>query len=328
MNSIAAVLQYYGKLKPSFTLWYESARRNSDVDFFVFTDNDEPEDKADNIKWVRFTLSDFNSLAIDKLGVDFQITKPYKLCDFKSLYGVIFEDYLKGYEYWAYGDLDVVYGHITGYLQKIDYKRYYKINHAGHFCLMRNIPEVNNLFKAEIPGTKYWVDMLESGNSAFDEIDTNTKAKALGMPVYDGIFAADLMNEKGMQVVDGEMIKNAFHIDSPVSAPKNYHYQVFISENGRIVRYYRKFFSVKKDEFAYIHYRLELPINLIDKKTDTYIFSYYPMGFFDIDTKKLTNLSYFMKTVKNYNKRYPLMFEKFLAVINLTKKVMKRGNKE
>ncbi|MBR6903007.1 MAG: hypothetical protein IKN39_03865 [Clostridia bacterium] len=326
MNSIAVVLQYYGKLKPSFTLWYESARRNSNIDFFIFTDNDEPEDRADNVKWVSFTLSDFNRLAVSKLGVDFSITNPYKLCDFKSLYGAIFADYLAGYDYWAYGDLDVVYGRITDYLERIDYKKYYKINHAGHFCLMKNIDEVNNLFKADVAGTKHWKNILESGNCAFDEIDTNAKAKALGIPFYDGIFAADMMNEKGMQVVDKKIIEKAFHITNTISAPINYHYQIFISENGRIVRYYRKFFKVLKDEFAYIHYRLELPINLINIKTDTFIFSYYPMGFFDIDTRKLTNMLYFMKTVRNYNNRHPIIVEKFLAGINLIKRVIKRGS--
>ena len=147
----------------------------------------------------------------------------------------------------------------------------------------------------------------------------NAKARACGIPFYDGILSADLMNEKGMQVVDGKTVKRVFHIDT-VSAPENYRYQIFLSENGRIIRYYRKFLRVLKDEFCYIHYRLELPINLKDKTADTYLFSYMPMGFFDIDTSKLTNLRYFMKTVKKYNKRRPWPAEKFFAVINLAKK--------
>jgi hypothetical protein len=110
MNNVAVVIPYFGKFKPSFALWYESAKRNSDVDFFIFSDDTPFDNPADNIKWIPFTLQDFNALAVAKLGINFRITHPYKLCDFKPMYGVIFEDYLRGYEYWAYGDVDLIYG--------------------------------------------------------------------------------------------------------------------------------------------------------------------------------------------------------------------------
>lgn len=287
----------------------------------MFSDDAEPEDRASNIKWFDFTLNDFNELAVKKLGIEFSIKTPYKLCDFKPMYGFIFEDYLKGYEYWAYGDLDVIYGKIFDYLRKIDYKKYCKINHAGHFCIMKNIPVVNLLFKECVEGSRNFEDVLESGNVAFDEIDMNAKARALGVPFYDGIFAADIMNEAGMQCVDGETIKRVFKVKSSLPSPVNYHYQIFLLENGRVVRYYRKHFWVKKDEFCYIHYRLELPIHFKDKKLDTYLFSFNPKGFFDIDVSKLKSLKSFMKIVRTYNKRQPVIIEKFLAVVNLIRMV-------
>ena len=324
MSTLAVIVQYYGKLKPSFALWSESARRTGDVDFFVFCDDKEPENPADNIKWVNFTLKDFNELAVRKLGVQFKITNPYKLCDFKPMYGRIFEDHIKGYDYWAYGDLDVVYGKIREYLEKIDYRKYSKINQAGHFCIMKNVPQITDLFKEQVPGTRYWKDVLESSNCAFDEIDVNFKARALSIPFFDGIFAADIMNEKGMQCVDKKTVKHVFRRPNDMPAPKNYHYQLFLSENGKITRYYKRFLAVKKDEFCYIHYRLELPVNLSDISQDTYLFSFYPKGFFDVEVPKLQNLRFFMKTVKEYNMRRPLLVEKFSAAVNLTKKFLKK----
>ena len=328
MNKFAVIAPYFGKLKPSFALWYQSAIRNSDVDFFIFSDDTPVDIPADNIKWIPFTLQDFNELAIQKLGINFTIKHPYKLCDFKPMYGVIFEDYIKGHDYWTYGDLDVVYGKITEYLEKIDYQKYYKINHAGHFCFIKNIPEATELFKAHVDGSQDYQNVLESRNIAFDELDMNVKARALQIPFYDGTFAADIMNEKGMQCVDAKTAKLVFKRENSMPLPKNYHYQLFVTENGRIYRYYRKGLKVKRDEFCYIHYRLELPINLRDISSDTYLFSFQDRGFWDVDVAKLKKLRSFMKLVKKYNNRKPLLIEKFDAVINLLKRKFKKNTNE
>ena len=324
MNKFAVVIPYFGKLKPSFALWYESARRNPDVDFFIFSDDCEPENPASNIKWTPFTLQKFNELAVKKLKVDFKITRPYKLCDFKPMHGVIFEDYLKGYEYWAYGDVDVLYGKISEFLEKIDYKKYCKINYAGHLCFMKNTPEINNLFKAKVDGTKYFEDVLECSPCAFDEKDMNVKARTLNIPFYEGRLSADMLHEKGMQLVDAKFSRNNFKIQNKTDLPNNYHYQLFLVENGRIVRYYRRFFKVHTDEFCYMHYRLELPISLKDVTKDTFLVAFTPKGFYDIDTSKLKNLKCFIKVVKQFNNRYPLLIEKFSGLINRIKKLFKK----
>ena len=33
------------------------------------------------------------------------------VCDFKPLYGHIFHEYIQGYPFWAYGDMDGIFGH-------------------------------------------------------------------------------------------------------------------------------------------------------------------------------------------------------------------------
>ena len=208
---------------------------------------------------------------------------------------------------------------------RFDYRKFDKINHAGHLCFMKNVPEINELFKVQAEGSKDFKEVLFSGNVAFDELDMNKKAKAASVKLYDGVFAADIMNEKGMQVVDKEHIEKGFKIKTAYPSPKNYHYQIFVSENGRIIRYYRRFFKVKKDEFCYMHYRLELPVLLSDKKSDTFIVSFKQNGFFDFDIKSVQNLKSFMKTVKTYNTRKPIIVEKFNALINKINGILKKG---
>ena len=195
MNDIAVVLQYYGKLKPSFKLFYESVKRNPEIDWFIFSDNAAPDSCSANVHWIDFSLEKFNRLATEKIGTAINVTNPYKLCDYKPTYGLVFADYLKGYKYWAFGDLDVIYGNVLAYLNKIEYYNYDKINFAGHFCLMKNVPSMNVLFNTDVADTTRFIDIANSHNVAFDERSLNKKASVLGVNAFFGIFAADIMFE-------------------------------------------------------------------------------------------------------------------------------------
>jgi len=65
---------------------------------------------------------------------------------------VIFEDWLKDYDFWGYGDLDLIYGNIRKFcndqvLQEYDIISGRKKYLTGHFALYRNNETVNNLYK-------------------------------------------------------------------------------------------------------------------------------------------------------------------------------------
>jgi hypothetical protein len=56
-------------------------------------------------------LEGFNRLeAVTGLGLN--LSNPYKLCDYKPLYARIFSELVAPYDYWGWGDLDVLYGDI------------------------------------------------------------------------------------------------------------------------------------------------------------------------------------------------------------------------
>lgn len=319
MNEIAVVLLYFGKLKPSFKLFYESCRRNAGIDWLIFTDNEEPNDRAQNVRWINFSLDEFNRLATEKIGIEIKITNPYKLCDYKPTYGLVFDEYIKGYKYWAFGDIDLIYGDVLSYLEKIKYYKYDKINFAGHFCLMKNVREMNYLFLTCVKGTADFTEIANSGNVAFDERALNKKADILGIKTYLGIFAADIVFEKGMQCVDKTTLKWNFDIKIP-DGPKNYRYQLFLSDKGKVVRYYKKFGKIRTDEFCYIHYRRELPLVLSDISTDTFIVS--EKGFYEVKTENLLHVKDFMEAVKIYNPRGTFLKDKIGAAKYLIKKIL------
>ena len=50
----------------------------------------------------------------DTLGINFtQKHKAYKLCGCKPFYGVIHKEELRGYDYWGFGDIDLIYGDLS-----------------------------------------------------------------------------------------------------------------------------------------------------------------------------------------------------------------------
>ncbi len=77
-----------------------------------FTDCEIPTKYPDNVTFFPYSLSSLSLLISKKLNNTFSVSYPYKLCDFKPCYGLIFEDYIKDCDYWGYGDIDLIYGEL------------------------------------------------------------------------------------------------------------------------------------------------------------------------------------------------------------------------
>ena len=325
MNKFAIVIPYFGKFKQSFQLFYESCRRNPTIDWIFFTDNENVSNPAPNVKWNRFTLSDFNKLIIKNLEIDCTLDRPYKLCDFKPMYGVICQEFLEGYEYWGYGDVDLIYGDIQSFLDRIDYAKYKKINRMGHLCFIKNEKKCNEAFKIQVDGTMDWKEVINSVNVGFDEKDLNVKFKAAQLTMYDGLCAADINAfEHSMMCVDLKSLRLFTGCKDILIAPKNYRYQIFVSLYGKIYRYYWNNNKIKRDEFCYIHFRGDPPF-FEQNLTDTFIVS--RKGFFRLDINELENKKTFFNLVDKYNHK-DTFFESIIRSLKvLYKKTKKRLRK-
>jgi hypothetical protein len=94
-------------------MWRASALRNPSVDFMFFTDTDvEP---AKNIIVYKMQFSDFQQLVQKAFDFPIVLDRPYKLCEYKQAYGYILQDYMKEYDFWGFGDLDLVYGDLRSF---------------------------------------------------------------------------------------------------------------------------------------------------------------------------------------------------------------------
>jgi len=152
MNKICIVSCYIGKFPRYFKYYVHSANFNKDVQFIIFTDNVSNEENLGNIKYLPINLESFNNVASIKLSFEVNVINPYKLCDFKPLYGKIFEDQLRGYDFWAFSDIDIIWGNIRqflpdSFLAKVDVCHTRANWTTGHFTLIRNYELTNSLYK-------------------------------------------------------------------------------------------------------------------------------------------------------------------------------------
>lgn len=330
MAYLAVVIPYFGQFKPSINLFLESCNRNPEIDWFIFTDcsiSQEIQLKT-NIHWIKTTLEDVQTLAEKKLGRSISLTRAYKLCDLKPFYGLIFSDYLVGYEYWAFGDVDVIYGRLLEYLEMIQYKKYDKINWLGHLCFVRNTEKCNHSVFAEAKNTVLAEQILDiEQNTGFDERDYNIKCMANGMEIYSGKWAADIdVFYWRMRCVDLKTFHLLLNTKDIPWAPKNYGKQIFALIDGATYRVYLAGKRVVWEEFAYIHFRKEVPILLEDNAETGFIIT--REGFISTNFTKEDWKDYKLVKglIEKYNDQENMLQEFYCFLVHYVRKVTgKRG---
>jgi hypothetical protein len=168
MKSILIIIPYFGPFPKQFEFWLQSAHDNPSVDFLLFTDQELV--SRDNVKTVSMPFSQMKNLIQAKFDFPITILSPYKLCDFKSAYGYIFDDYVKDYNFWGFGDLDLVYGAIRHFFTDAILSNFKIISGWGHLTLYENSEFCNNFFQTKLEGFQYYKDSFtEPKNTVFDE---------------------------------------------------------------------------------------------------------------------------------------------------------------
>jgi hypothetical protein len=155
---IAIVIVFIGPPPVWLPAFVRSCRANPDVQWLIYTDFNAPASLPSNISVTRVDLRALNERASDALGVRLQIgaASLRKLCDLKPAYGLMFADDLKPFEWWAYSDLDIVWGDIGGFVTDDLLERHNIISSrqrkvGGPFTLFRNTDAITRTFQS-VPG--------------------------------------------------------------------------------------------------------------------------------------------------------------------------------
>lgn len=146
LSKIVIIVPYFGRLPETFDLWLLSALHNPTIDFWFFTDNQNIK-SVHNISVKHMEFFTFRK-KLQKI-FDFRITckSPYKLCDYKPVYGEVFSNELSDYDFWGYCDIDLIFGDIRAFITEDILHSNDKILVDGHISLFRNCPEMNSLFR-------------------------------------------------------------------------------------------------------------------------------------------------------------------------------------
>lgn len=171
-STIAFVVPYFGKFNAYFQLWLNSCAANPTIDWLLFTDDRRSYNYPPNVHVAYTDLSEIKRRAESTLGCQVCLESPYKLCDFKPFYGVIFARELKEYDFWGYCDVDLIWGDIRRFLPESLLAANDKIFSYGHCTILRNTNVINLFFELSTKGVVPWRKVVsEPYIFLYDEAD-------------------------------------------------------------------------------------------------------------------------------------------------------------
>jgi hypothetical protein len=172
MNSIVIIIPWYGEIPNYFPFFLKGLDFNSDVvDVLFVTDVPIQNKVPSNFKIKPLAWEELNKRIKEVIGKEANIKNPYKLCDFKPMFGKIFEKEIEDYKYWGYGDIDLIYGDLKRFLPFDGIENYDVITFRenvmhGPFSLFKNNSYTRNLYSK----TNKLLDIITNPNCiGFDE---------------------------------------------------------------------------------------------------------------------------------------------------------------
>jgi len=300
--SLLLIIPYFGAFPPYVSLFFESCAANPTVNWLLVTDQSIHQDSLPkNVRVKRLNFSELVAHISQVMGFEVTIPHPYKLCDFKPAYGLIFEKDIEEFEFWGHCDMDMIFGNLKKFLTRDLFYKYDKLLICGHLSIYRNSLTANNYFRLQAPGIDYRVIFASPYNKWFDEWrGIAVILKHHNVPFFDEDIFAD--------------IDTKYYDLRTVQGP-NYKQQIFYYEEGGIYKEYWDGTQWGRREYAYIHLQKRLlhpPSFALEKWPLRYFIT--PKGFV---LKSQTAIN--MREVKRLNPRAAI-FQQALHSIRILKK--------
>lgn len=97
-TKVMIIACYYGSLPDWMDLWLLSCRYNPEFQFMLVTDLPLP-NCPDNVSIIKLPMNELQQRFSRVLGFEAALSSPYKLCDYKPIYGLAFQEELLGYDF-------------------------------------------------------------------------------------------------------------------------------------------------------------------------------------------------------------------------------------
>lgn len=309
---------YFGKLPNYFPLWLKSCTYNKDVQFFLITDQ-LLTNLPCNVQLVQMSLDDMRYRASQIVGFQVALRNPYKCCDYRPAYGLIFSDIIAGFDYWGHCDLDMIFGDLQFFFKKFELQAYDKFLALGHLSLYRNRKDVNNIYKLEGGGLNYKEVFTTEENRIFDEVKgIYPKFIENGFTVFTRRIFIDIAT-----IYHRYRIIEQYNLDEK---PKNLPSQVFVWEKGHVYHEYFENGECLKKEYIYIHFQKRPNYDVFFDVGKSDAFYITNKGFFrkdgDVKKNEIDYYNYYHgKLYENIESSYKMYKRMFASkLINLKKR--------
>lgn len=142
LKRILLIVPWFGPWPAWMPFFLATCAANPTVNWLIPTDQAPPANLPSNVAVETTPLLAYRDRVAARTGVPLAWSDAYKVCDLKPLLGHIHDDRVEGYDYWGFGDIDVIYGNIraiyTADVLVHDVISTHEAIVAGHLALVRN----------------------------------------------------------------------------------------------------------------------------------------------------------------------------------------------
>lgn len=234
---------YFGKLPDWMPIWLKSCSKNQNYDFLLITDQDYSNNIAENVEIKKMNWDDLKQKFSNALQMSISLVKPYKLCDFRPVFGRTFFDEVKGYDFWGHCDLDMIWGDLSHFISTEDLMKYDRLGLYGAFTLYRNNLYCNELYKKKGSAYRWKTVFSRPENYIFDE-----------MPGMNCICLKNNVKWKtNIKIADLDTCLSRYGADLISN------HETFSWEDGKAIHYFLNNNHIISEEVAYIHFSGKKP---------------------------------------------------------------------
>ena len=248
---IVLILPYFGKFPNYFNLHLNTIKSNKNIHWLFITNDKTNYFYPENVTLIYKNFQEVQEQFQSNFNFKISLETPFKLCDFRPAFGLIFQEYIKEYDFWGHCDPDILWGKFDNFIFNNVINNYDKVFTFGHLTLYKNDDKNNLRFLEKINNQERYKTVFSHPiGFAFDEKfnnSINTIFKNNNYPMLLQNVAADV---------------DSYHTNFRLSIynyqTNNYYFdgikkQLFTLENGSIYRYIFNNNTIEKQEFLYIH---------------------------------------------------------------------------
>lgn len=190
LPKIALIIPYFGKFPEWMPLYLWSCNQNKMVDFLFYTDCEIPNRTYTNTIFHQMSYEAYCQKVSDALHINFHPQNSYKLCDVKPYYGIIHDDELSNYDWWGWGDIDLVYGDLSLMINEKNLCSYDLLTThmdriAGHLTIMKK----DSLYTLGGLRIKNWQQKLSmQEHRSMDETEYSRVVMPLSRQIFRKVY--------------------------------------------------------------------------------------------------------------------------------------------